>query len=105
MISDTKIINNPNPACIDMIKRRMRPKECEKLDSLRYNAVGLIQANVASIFYYSDVVAKASNVYPFELTGNCPNHITTLAFFGDTSAVATAMRAAKADAEAEKKGK
>ncbi|MBE5909293.1 MAG: BMC domain-containing protein [Lachnospiraceae bacterium] len=76
-----------------MITRRMSPGERAQLEKLKFNAVGLIQANVASIFYYGDIVAKASNVVPFEIMGNCPTSITTLAFFGETSAVQTAMRA------------
>lgn len=97
MVTDTKIINNPNKAVLNMIYRRMRPSETEELKKLHFNSLGLVQANVSSILYYADVVAKASNVYPFELMGNCPTSITTLAFFGDTSAVETAMRAVKAD--------
>jgi len=93
MVTDQKIINNPSPACINMIKRRMNPKEREALEKFKFNAIGLVQTNVASIFYFGDIVAKASNVMPFEIMGNCPTSITTLAFFGDTSAVQTAMRA------------
>lgn len=98
MITDTKIINNPNKACMEMFYRRLRPKEAEELKSRNFNAVGLVQTNVAGIFYYADLVVKASNVYPYEIVGNCPTTITTLAFFGDTSAVATAMKAVLADA-------
>lgn len=97
MISDLKIINNPSKACVAMISRKMSPKEREQLEQVRYNAIGLVQTNVAGVFYYADVVSKASNVVPFEITGNCPTTITTLAFFGDTSAVETAMRAVKMD--------
>lgn len=97
MVTDTKIINNPSKACMEMFYRKMRPKEVEDLKSKRFNAVGLVQANVASIFYYADIVSKASTVYPYEITGNCPTTVTTLAFFGDTSAVATAMQAVVAD--------
>lgn len=85
-----------------MIFRKMRPAEVEEVKKLHFNAIGLIQANCASIFYFADVVAKASNVYPYEVMGNCPTTITTLAFFGDTTAVATAMKAAKR-VQAEKK--
>lgn len=93
MIIDTKIINNPSKACMEMFYRKMRPHEVEEIKQLHPNAIGLVQANIASIFYYADVVSKASNVTPYELTGNCPTTVTTLAFFGDTSAVATAMQA------------
>lgn len=93
MVTDTKIINNPSKACMEMFYRKMRPKELEDLNTRRFNAVGLVQTNVAGIFYYADLVTKASNVYPYEIVGNCPTTITTLAFFGDTSAVETAMKA------------
>lgn len=93
MVSDTRIINNPSKSCMEMFYRKMRPNEAKELKELHFNAVGLVQANVASIFYYADMVSKASNVHPYELTGSCPTTITTLAFFGDTAAVATAMNA------------
>lgn len=99
MIMDTKIINNPSKACMEMFYRKMRPHEVEEIKSYRCNAIGLVQSNVASIFYYADIVSKASNVHPYEITGNCPTTVTTLAFFGDTSAVATAMQAVLRDSK------
>lgn len=102
MVTDTKVINNPSKACLEMFYRKMHKNEVEELKSLRFNAVGLVQANVASIFYYADIVSKASNVHPFEIAGNCPTTITTLAFFGDTSAVETAMRAVHANIQQNK---
>ena len=97
MITDVRIINNPSKACLEMFYRKMHVKDVEILKGIRFNSIGLVQANVSSIFYYADLVTKASNVYPFEIVGNCPTTITTLAFFGDTSAVATAMRAVEND--------
>lgn len=97
MITDMRIINNPSPACREMFFRKLPRSEAENVKARSFNAIGLIQANVVSILYYSDVVSKCSDVYPVEITGNCPNTMTVLAFFGDTSSVAAAMAAIEQD--------
>ncbi len=75
-----------------MFFRKMNKESQEDLKERRYDAVGLFQTSVAGILYYADRVAKTSNVLPVEIQGSCPNHITTLAFFGETAAVETAMK-------------
>ncbi len=102
-MNETRIIYNPGKASIAMLKRRMTPDTRAELDQVKYNAVGLVQTSVASVLYYGDRAAKVSNVYPVELHGSCPQHITTLAFFGETTAVETAMRAIQAEEAAKKK--
>lgn len=90
---NSRIINGPRPDVIRMLERRMPKEAREDLHTRSFNSVGLVQASVPNLFYYADVAQKASNVLVAELTGNCPQHITTLAVFGETSAVKTALSA------------
>ena len=96
---NTRIINAPRPQVIHMLERRMSQNMRTELAEFSFNAVGLVQTSVADIFYFADIAQKASNVFPVELFGTCPQHITTLAFFGDISAVRAAMQAVKNDAQ------
>ena len=92
-MSEGRIIYNPGDAVVKMFKRKMNAESRSELESRKFNAIGLYQTTVASILYYADRVVKISNVYPVEINGSCPQHITTLAFFGETTAVETAMKA------------
>ncbi|ABC21716.1 BMC domain-containing protein [Rhodospirillum rubrum] len=95
-----RIINAPLPEVVDMLERRMRPEARERLREQRFDAVGVMQTTVADLFYYADIAGKASNVFTVELFGSCPQHVSTLAFFGETSAVRLAMHAIENDAKA-----
>lgn len=88
----TRIINAPLPEVVDMLLKRMRPEAQDHISNMEFRAVGLVQLSVADIFYFADIAAKSANVYPVELSGNCPQHITTLAIFGETSAVKLAIQ-------------
>lgn len=88
----TRIINAPRPEVVNMLERRMPPNVRTRLQEQPFNAVGLVQTCVPDVYYYADLAQKASNVFTVELFGSCPQHITTLAFFGETSAVRTAMQ-------------
>ena len=94
---EQRIIYNPGKACLEMFYRKMTKATKEELSSHSFNAIGLIQTSVAGVLYYADLAAKSSKVFPVEIAGSCPQHITTLALFGDTSAVETAMRAVAND--------
>lgn len=76
-----------------MLERRVPADVRRQLQDTAYDAVGLVQASIASLFLYADIASKASGVLVVEITGSCPQHITTLAFFGETSAVFAAMQA------------
>ncbi len=101
---EAHIIYNPGRYVMKMFMRKMNKESQEDLKERRYDAVGLFQTSVAGILYYADRVAKTSNVLPVEIQGSCPNHITTLAFFGETAAVETAMKMIIAE-EKEKKNR
>lgn len=90
---NARIIRAPHPDVIAMLKRRLTPDCRAQLTDLSFSAVGLVQTSIPNLYFFADVAQKASGVYTAELLGSCPQHITTLAFFGETSAVETAMQA------------
>ena len=91
-MTEGRIIYNPGRKVMDMFFRRMNVQSREELQSRKYDAIGLLQTSVAGVLYYADRATKTSNVFPVEIHGSCPQHITTLAFFGETTAVETAMK-------------
>lgn len=91
-MAEARIIYNPGKLVMNMFYRKMNQEARKELAERKYDAVGLFQTTVAGVLYYADRVAKTSNVYPVEINGNCPQHIITLAFFGETAAVETAMK-------------
>lgn len=92
-MTEGRIIYNPGKLVMSMFYRKMNQESRQALQEKKFEAVGLFQTTVAGVLYYADRVVKTSNVYPVEINGSCPQHITTLAFFGETSAVETAMKA------------
>jgi len=94
-VINTRIIRAPRPGTIALLFRRMAPDPRKELEHKRFDAIGLIQTDLPNLFYLADVGQKAGAVFAVEITGNCPQHINTVAFFGDTAAVNAAMSAAK----------
>lgn len=80
---------------MEMLLRRV-PLSCKSvLEQRRTDAVGLIQTNIVNLLYLGDLAQKAADVYPVELNGSCPQHITTLALLGEVAAVDAAMAAVR----------
>ncbi|MBP0575058.1 BMC domain-containing protein [Mycobacterium tuberculosis] len=52
---------------------------------------------MADLFYFADLAEKAASVVAVEVFGTCPQHITTLALCGETSAVRAAASAIQND--------
>lgn len=96
---NARIINAPRPEVMHMLERRMPPDARSRLQERPFDAVGLVQTSLPDLYYYADLAQKASNVFTVELFGSCPQHITTLAFFGETSAVHTALQAIRNEAQ------
>ncbi|KAA5607067.1 BMC domain-containing protein [Roseospira marina] len=90
---NARIINAPGPDVMHMLGRRIHPDMRATVKEQTFGAVGLVQASVADLYFFADVAQKAADVLVVELFGSCPQHVTTLAFFGETSAVRTAMQA------------
>ncbi|WP_409306662.1 BMC domain-containing protein [Pectobacterium sp. B1J-3] len=87
-----RIINAPTPDILAMLKRRMPGEFRSKLDLIRIDAIALIMLPVPDLYFYADAACKSANVVVSEIFGSCPQHITTLAIFGEVSAVNEAMR-------------
>lgn len=71
----------------------MRRARMEGLDILfkENSALALLNGNVSDLIYASDLAQKASDVEVFEISGNCPQHLTCLAILGSASAVDEAI--------------
>ncbi len=87
----TRFIRAPRPGTLAMLLRRVHPDMREELQGKQFDAVGLVQCDLPSVFYLADVGQKAANVVAAEISGHCPQHISTVAFFGDTAAVSAAL--------------
>ena len=73
-----------------IIIRRARMEGLEML--FRDNsALAVINGNVSDLIYASDLAQKASDVEVFEISGNCPQHMTCLAILGTAAAVDEAV--------------
>lgn len=73
-----------------IIIRRARMEGLEML--FRENsALAVINGNVSDLIYASDLAQKASDVEVFEISGNCPQHMTCLAILGTAAAVDEAV--------------
>jgi len=87
-----RIINAPTPDTLTMLKRRMPGEFRSRLDQIRIDAIGLVMLPVPDLYFFADMASKSAHVVVSEIHGSCPQHITTLAIFGEVSAVNEAMR-------------
>lgn len=92
-MQNARIIYAPGENVIAMLRRRMSPDARKLLEQSRFDAVGLVQTSLPNLFYYADIGQKAGHVTAVEILGNCPQHMGTLAFLGNTAAVNAAMQA------------
>ena len=88
-------IKRPSPGFWDILENRRikTPGFSESL--LPTDSVGLIQGNAASVLAAADVAEKAAAIQVAEVRGVCPSHLTMIAVYGDTSAVAAALTAVR----------
>ena len=96
-LPNSSIINGPDPMVVEMITRKLPSDVRKQIAGLRFNSIGLVNAPVPYVFYFADVAVKAGDVLVSEINGSCPQHITTLAVFGDIAAVKAAMDAIEAN--------
>lgn len=88
------IINSPSKGTIRLLSRKVNDSIVKDLFLKEtITAVGLVQGQVEEIILAADIAEKASNVEVAEIHGSCPQHITVLGIFGDTSSVKTAVNA------------
>lgn len=87
-----RVINAPTPETLGMLKRRMPSESRNRLELVRIDAIGLIMLPIPDLYFYADLASKSAHVAVSEIFGSCPQHITTLAIFGEVAAVHEAMR-------------
>ncbi|MCI5698524.1 MAG: BMC domain-containing protein [Clostridiales bacterium] len=89
---DLRIIKSPSQGTKDLLKRRMGFYGKNSGDFVDMaDAVGLVQGKMIDMVCASDIAEKASGVEVYDVKGLCPQHMTLLAIFGDTSSVKAAM--------------
>ena len=76
---------------MDILERRKGSGASKKLPAV--GAVGLIQGKVVEMICAADVAEKTAEVLVEDIRGNCPQSLTTLAVFGELSAVEAALEA------------
>lgn len=94
MALDIHIMKTVSPGTKEIINRRARMENL-MLAFQENSALALLNGNVCDLIYASDVAQKAAAVQVFEISGNCPQHLTCLAILGDPSAVDEAVKAIK----------
>jgi ethanolamine utilization microcompartment shell protein EutS len=87
-----RFIKSPTPNTIALLAQRVSPERRERIKG-GWDAVGLVQGNLADIFAAADIAEKTANVIVEEIRGVCPMHMTMIAIFGDTASVETALKA------------
>lgn len=94
----TRLIKGPTPDTLAMLQRRMPAEFRARVGLIRIDAVGLLMLPVPDLYFYADLASKSAQIVVTEITGSCPQHVTTLAIFGELSAVEEAMRVIAHDA-------
>lgn len=91
-VAKKRIINAPSKQILDMLKKRTPHDFRTLLDQFHVDAVGLIMVSIPDLYFYADVASKSANVVVSEVFGSCPQHVNTLAIFGEIAAVQAAMQ-------------
>lgn len=86
---DCRIIKSPSAGTLELIKRRMGIVGESRLDQA--DAIGLVQGKMIDMVCAADIAEKAVGVEVYDVRGICPQHMTLLAIFGDTSSVSDAL--------------
>jgi len=88
-----RLVKRPSPDFWAILEsRRVKTPYLEEISVLP-DAVGLIQGPVALILEAADLAEKAAAVKVAEIHGVCPSHMSLIAIYGDTSAVAASLEA------------
>lgn len=95
MAMQIRFVKAPTANMVEILASRMRPEQRDRVKDRRWDAVGLIQSSLPDMFVALDRAEKAANVIVCEVRGNCPQNLSTMAVFGDTSAVQMALDAVR----------
>lgn len=88
-----ELVIKPSENFRKILMRRM--PDADKQNPPVMGAVLLIQGQVAQILAALDIAVKASSVRGYEVVGNCPQHINTIAIIGNVAQVKQALNALK----------
>lgn len=89
-------IHRPSEAALSIIARKAQDKSIrEAIQSGQIESIGICQGSVLEIIVASDIAEKTSDVMAGEISGSCPQHMTSLVVLGKTSAVTAAVDAIK----------
>ncbi len=95
-----RIIYGPSPATVDLLKNKVTAKNRERIGERLFGAIGIFQTTLPDLYFYADIGQKSGEILMAEIPGNCPQTLGSIAFFGDVSAVETAMKAVLRQQEA-----
>lgn len=99
-------INSPSKGTLRLLLRKIYDDQVKvNLQKSTITSVGLIQGQLAEIIAAGNVAEKASNVEVAEIVGTCPQHISVIGVFGETSAVLEAIKAVQDWCESNKNKK
>lgn len=90
-----RFIKAPDQGTVSALARRMSAEARSIVTGQRFDAIGLVQAQLPDLFFYMDEAVKASAVFAVEISGNCPQQISMIAIFGDTESVKHALEQIK----------
>lgn len=92
-----ELIQAPSRSARAMIQRRIPHDVGHEagLEGANWGAVLLAQGMVIEIMAAADIGTKAADVAAVELLGNCPQHVTSLAFIGTPSQIQQVLNALK----------
>lgn len=83
-----EIINNPAKGTLRILERRVMDPEIKKMiQENKIESLALVQDKVSKIIALADDAEKTAAVLTAEVTGACPQHLTTILIVGSTSAV------------------
>lgn len=99
-----QIINSPSKGTLRLLLRKIYDDHVkESLQKSNVTSVGLIQGQLSEIIAAGNVAEKASDVEVAEIVGTCPQHISVIGIFGETSDVLEAIKAVQDWAECNRK--
>ncbi len=93
MATRIQFIKSPSKGTIGLLRNRMSTEGWERIQSIDWDSLLLIQDALPLLFLFADKAEKAAEVVVEEVRGSCPQHISTIAIFGKTAAVEAARDA------------
>ena len=92
-----RFIKSPTDNTIKLLCRRMDEEIRGQVAGKSWGAVALVQTQLPDLFAMADIADKNANVMVTEIRGICPQHVSMIAIFGDTSSVEAALNAIKSN--------